>query len=72
MTKNNLKYPKHIIRKHLTIDAVDEPDYNIKQHFKESGDFIEKWLRHGNVYVHCEKGISRSTAVVIAYLIKFK
>ena len=72
MTKNSLKYPKGFIKKHLTIEATDLPRYNIKQHFTPVAEFIEKWQRHGNVYIHCQAGISRSSTMVMAYLIKTK
>ena len=59
-----------MIRQHLTIEAEDNAEYDLKQHFDLTTDFISKWLRHGNVYVHCQAGISRSCAVVMAFLIR--
>lgn len=49
----------------LVIDVNDFPSSNIIQYFKESIEFIEQGNR---TYVHCMLGISRSSTIVIAYL----
>ena len=43
----------------------DEETENIIQYFKECIDFIEN---SDKIYIHCICGISRSTSIVIAYL----
>ncbi len=47
------------------IDIDDFPKANIIQYFKECIEFIES---ANKTYVHCMCGISRSSTIVIAYL----
>lgn len=47
------------------IDIDDFPKENIIQYFKECIEFIES---SNKTYVHCMCGISRSSTIVIAYL----
>nr|CAG8447705.1 10539_t:CDS:2 [Entrophospora candida] len=55
--------------KYLKIDILDDPKSNISKYFNQCIEFIEKAKEsNGRVYVHCYAGISRSTTVVIAYL----
>ncbi|XP_019365525.1 PREDICTED: dual specificity protein phosphatase 15 isoform X1 [Gavialis gangeticus] len=54
---------------YLRIPLPDAPEANIKKHFKECISFIHHCrLRGGNCLVHCLAGISRSTTIVIAYV----
>jgi len=54
------------------IDIIDVPSADLKCHLEGACKDIEKALRGGqNVLVHCQQGISRSAAIVIAYLIKY-
>ena len=50
---------------HKVILIDDEETENIIQYFKECIDFIEN---SDKIYIHCICGISRSTSIVIAYL----
>ncbi|XP_029863496.1 dual specificity protein phosphatase 15 [Aquila chrysaetos chrysaetos] len=54
---------------YLRIPLPDTPEANIKRHFKECISFIHQCRLHGgNCLVHCLAGISRSTTVVVAYV----
>jgi protein-tyrosine phosphatase len=55
---------------HKIIPALDEDDYDLAQHFQECFDFIEIMRGWTSVLVHCLAGVSRSPAVVIAYLMQ--
>lgn len=59
--------------KYLQFDLLDSETQDIKQYFDKSGKFIDDAIKGGgNVLVHCHAGISRSTTLVLAYLIKYK
>ncbi|XP_061077722.1 dual specificity protein phosphatase 22-A [Conger conger] len=54
---------------YLCIHAADSSSQNLSQHFKECIRFIhESRLNGGGCLVHCLAGVSRSTTVVVAYL----
>jgi protein-tyrosine phosphatase len=53
---------------YLHIKAEDEEDFPIWKYFKQCSEFIYNGLKQKDqVLVHCEKGISRSVSIVIAY-----
>jgi len=53
------------------IDILDVPSADLRVHLDGACRAIDKALRNGkNVLVHCQQGVSRSSAIVIAYLIK--
>ena len=55
------------------ISAHDNLNYNISQHFEEAYQFIDDNLEKKlNVLVNCHAGVSRSAAIVIAYIMKKK
>jgi hypothetical protein len=54
----------------LGFEGIDVPAFSLKRFFKEAADFIEEaLLSGGKIYVHCQMGISRSSTIVLAYLI---
>lgn len=58
--------------KHLEyhyIEINDDPTENIFQHFEAATDFIHQ--QKGAVLVHCAAGVSRSSTICIAYLIRY-
>ncbi len=51
------------------VSVNDSCDQDIKKYFDETNKFIEKVKKqNGKVLVHCQAGISRSSTIVIAYL----
>lgn len=57
---------------HKVIPAKDTEHYQISTHFVEGINFIKENIEKTNVLVHCYAGMSRSTSIVIAYLIQEK
>ena len=53
----------------MLFKASDNSAQDIKKYFVDAIDFIHNArLNGGNVLVHCLAGISRSTTLVIAYI----
>ncbi len=64
-------FPTKYFYKH--IQALNHDGYRIIDKFDEAADFIEIGLENGSsVLVHCDNGNSRSSALVIAYLMKYR
>ena len=64
-------YPKKF--NYRVLKLRDYEDENITKYFDSSIEFIENALNSdGKVLVHCLAGVSRSSAIVWAYLIKTK
>lgn len=56
---------------YLILDAIDNQDFDLSQHFEQANQFIKSALENnGKIYVHCICGVSRSVSIVCAYLIK--
>lgn len=53
------------------IHINDDPWVDIKTYFKESNEFIESALSKPDtkVMIHCQRGVSRSVTLLLAYLI---
>lgn len=65
----NKGYYEHAGIKFLGIPALDMMSFKLDPYFKEVTDFIEKAMNTGGkVLVHCRCGISRSSTLVLAYL----
>jgi predicted protein tyrosine phosphatase len=55
------------------IDIVDHSSADLRPHLEAVCNYIDRILKNGqSVLVHCQQGVSRSAAVVIAYLIRNK
>lgn len=55
----------------IFIKCLDLPETDLKDVLEKSFDFIEKSLEStGCVLVHCNQGVSRSSSIVIGYLMK--
>lgn len=56
----------------MKIKFPDKEDRDLKNSFLHTNKFINKNIKHTNVLIHCLFGLSSSTAIVIAYLMKYK
>ena len=57
--------------KYYNIPLLDSDKEDIKKYFGNSYDFIDNAIKNnGNVLVHCHAGISRSSTILIAYIMK--
>jgi len=57
--------------KHLLLELKDSPFVFVTDYFQQVFAFMDEALNHGcGVLVHCDQGQSRSSAIVIAYLMK--
>jgi len=53
------------------LDILDLESQDLKPHLEDAVEDIDSALGRGrNVLVHCQQGVSRSAAIVIAYLIR--
>ncbi|XP_033469156.1 dual specificity protein phosphatase 13B isoform X2 [Epinephelus lanceolatus] len=52
------------------VEAADHPEFNLRPFFSSAAQFIDSALKkNGKVFVHCAMGVSRSGALVLAYLV---
>ncbi|CAG9315256.1 unnamed protein product [Blepharisma stoltei] len=66
---NNLEPEFPICFHYKRINVWDDEKENLRKHFPECNSWIENAIQNnGKVLVHCSQGISRSCAVVTAYL----
>lgn len=55
--------------KYFGVEAADHPEFNLQPYFSSAAEFIDVALKDdGKVFVHCAMGVSRSGALVLAYL----
>lgn len=65
-------YPEEFVYLKLE-NLLDSPESDIKQYFHKCIDFIKDCIsKGGKVLVHCHAGISRSSTLIISYMIKEK
>ena len=57
--------------KYCRIPVFDNRGEDILAHMNTAFQFIEEGKHYGGVFVHCHKGISRSSSFVIGYLMKY-
>ena len=63
------KFYKPFNIKYKGLKLLDVSQANISIHFTEISDFIDEALQGGGkILVNCQKGVSRSSAAVLAYL----
>ena len=62
--------PKEI--KYLHLNIIDNPKENLLQYFDRAFSFFESARKNNsNILIHCKLGRSRSTSILIAYLVKY-
>ncbi|KAL4462615.1 hypothetical protein ABPG74_000445 [Tetrahymena malaccensis] len=69
-SSSNPEYKEEDNIQHLMIDIEDNTTYDIGKDFETTFDFIDTNLQKGNVLIHCEKGVSRSPTIAIAYIMR--
>ena len=58
--------------KYCHLDIIDNTKTNLIQYFDKAFAFIETARKNkANILIHCKLGISRSTSILIAYMIKY-
>uniref|UniRef100_A0A0N5AB85 Dual specificity protein phosphatase n=1 Tax=Syphacia muris TaxID=451379 RepID=A0A0N5AB85_9BILA len=59
--------------KYLNVEVLDIPDVNIREYFDEVHQFMRTCVEAGgNVFVHCNAGISRSATIVLSYIMRYE
>ena len=71
-SKTYLSYEPFDIPDHKIIPAEDSEEFDLSIFFKEAIEFLEKTLEKTNVLTHCFAGVSRSSSIVIAFIMKLK
>ncbi|CAG8463544.1 8889_t:CDS:2 [Paraglomus occultum] len=63
------RFPEHFL--YFEIEVSDSPNERLIPHFPAAKQFIDEALNSGGrVFVHCNGGISRSPAFVVAYVME--
>jgi len=72
-TDFNISYSDPTRFKFYNFDIYDLPKEPIKELFERANNIIEQArLNHENVLVHCHAGVSRSSTIILAYLMKYR
>ncbi|KAL4505186.1 hypothetical protein ABPG72_016253 [Tetrahymena utriculariae] len=69
-SSSNPKYKEEDNIQHMMIDIEDNTAYDISGDFNSTFEFIDENLQKGNLLIHCEKGVSRSPTIAIAYIMR--
>lgn len=68
LLEESINFPKD---SHMLIPVMEEGGYDIYQYFNSACKFIEEKINAGeNVYVHCYAGMTRSSTITTAFLMK--
>eukprot|EP01112_Ceratiomyxa_fruticulosa_P015459 TRINITY_DN4545_c0_g1_i1.p1 TRINITY_DN4545_c0_g1~~TRINITY_DN4545_c0_g1_i1.p1 ORF type:complete len:280 (-),score=57.33 TRINITY_DN4545_c0_g1_i1:347-1186(-) len=71
VTKKNTPHPLRNEFWQLSIEMSDSPNADILPILQQAHSFIEESKKNGlKVLVHCETGMSRSSAVILSYLVQ--
>lgn len=63
-------YDPKDVPEYRLICADDIETYDISQHFEEAFQFLDSARAQTNVLVHCYAGVSRSSTLIVSYLMK--
>lgn len=59
-----------VLKFHSIIPAQDVDDFDLSKYFDSSFEFIEKARKSTGILIHCQAGISRSTTILLAYMVR--
>ena len=70
---NGCPMSKKCCVRQVKLKCEDAPGYNLKKHFEDVSGLIQEEKKNGGkVFVHCIGGISRSSSLVLAYLVRYE
>ncbi len=61
-------FPRDFVYKQVKL--LDLPETQIVEHFPTYFKFIDEGREKGNVFVHCNAGVSRAASIVIGYVMR--
>jgi len=70
--KDSPYYIEFLDKNHLYLNWVDEPSgkYFQTETFQTALDFIDRYVKENNVFIHCDQGESRAPTLGLVYLAK--
>ena len=69
---SNHDLPPHPVFETFLVNINDDQHADLTSHLDRATEFIWIHLQDGNVVVHCHAGKSRSVALTVAFLMRFK